>query len=81
MIFTTPGFTDERIHLFLATGLTKGESSLETDETLDLVPMPLSRALGMIESGEIQDGKTVVALLFAAKFLPTGVNPMEPQSI
>lgn len=67
-IFTTPGFTDERIHLFLATGLTKGDSSLETDEILDLVPMPLARALEMIETGEIQDAKTVVALLFAATF-------------
>ncbi len=67
-IFTTPGFTDERIHLFMATGLTKGESSLETDEILDLEPMPLARALGMIESGEIQDAKTVIALLFAATF-------------
>ena len=67
-IFTTPGFTDERIHLFMATGLTKGESSLETDEILDLAPMPLAQALGMIETGEIQDAKTAVALLFAATF-------------
>lgn len=67
-IFTTPGFTDERIHLFTATGLTKGEPSPETDEILDLAPMPLARALGMIESGEIQDAKTVIALLFAATF-------------
>ncbi len=67
-IFTTPGFTDERIHLFLATGLTSGESSLETDEILELVPMPLAKALAMVESGEIQDAKTVVALLFAATF-------------
>lgn len=67
-IFTTPGFTDERIHLFMATGLTKGEPSPETDEILDLAPMPLARALGMIESGEIQDAKTVVSLLFAATF-------------
>ena len=67
-IFTTPGFTDERIHLFMATGLTKGEPSPETDEILDLAPMPLAKALGMVESGEIEDAKTVVALLFAATF-------------
>ena len=67
-IFTTPGFTDEKIHLFMATGLTAGETKHEADEFLELQPMLLSRALGMIEAGEIQDGKTVVALLFAAGF-------------
>ena len=67
-IYTTPGFTDERIHLFLASGLTHGESATETDEFLEMVPMPLSRALELIERGEIQDGKTVVGILYAAGF-------------
>ncbi len=67
-IFTTPGFTDERIHLFLATGLTAGESNLESDEVLDIHPVPMSEALDMIRSGAIQDGKTISALLFAARF-------------
>ncbi len=67
-IFTTPGFTDERIHLFQATDLTRGEANRASDEILDLVPMPLVRALRMIESGEISDGKTVIALLFAGTF-------------
>lgn len=67
-IYTTPGFTDEKIHLFMAAGLTKGETRHEADEFLELEPMLLSRALGMIESGEIQDAKTVLGLLFAAGF-------------
>lgn len=67
-ILTTPGFTDEKIHLFMATGLTSGETKHEADEFLELQPMLLSKALGMIQAGEIQDGKTVVALLFAAGF-------------
>jgi ADP-ribose pyrophosphatase len=67
-IYTTPGFTDEKIHLFMATGLTTGETKHEVDEFLELEPMLLSKALEMIESGEIQDGKTVIALLFAAGF-------------
>lgn len=67
-ILTTPGFTDERIHLFLAEGLTMGEHRREQDEFLTVETMPMSRALGMIESGEIQDGKTIVGLLFAAGF-------------
>jgi len=67
-IFTTPGFTDERIHLFLATGLTSGESKLEDDEVLDTHSVPLHEALEMIRSGVICDGKTISALLFAARF-------------
>ncbi len=67
-MYTTPGFTDERIHIYMATGLVAGETKHEADEFLDLHPMLLSRALGMIESGEIQDGKTALGLLFAAGF-------------
>jgi len=67
-IYTTPGFTDERIHLFMATGLVAGETKHEVDEFLDLHPMRLSRALEMVEAGEIQDAKTVIGLLFAAGF-------------
>ncbi len=67
-MYTTPGFTDEKIHIFMATGLETGESKHEVDEFLDLQPMKLSRALQMIEAGEIQDAKTALGLLFAAGF-------------
>lgn len=67
-MFTTPGFTDERIHVFQATALTRGESERESDEFLEVETMSLSKALSMIESGEIQDGKTALALLFTAGF-------------
>lgn len=67
-MFTTPGFTDEKIHLYLATGLVAGESAREADEFMELAPVKLSRALSMIEQGEIQDAKTALALLFAAGF-------------
>ena len=67
-IYTTPGFTDEKIHLFMATGLVAGETKHEVDEFLDLHPMRLSRALEMVEAGEIQDAKTIIGLLFAAGF-------------
>jgi ADP-ribose pyrophosphatase len=67
-MFTTPGFTDEKIHLFMATGLTVGETKHEADEFLELQPMLLSRALQMVELGEIQDAKTALGLLFAAGF-------------
>lgn len=67
-IYTTPGFTDEKIHIFMATGLVAGETKHESDEFLELEPMLLSRALGMVESGEITDAKTALGLLFAAGF-------------
>jgi ADP-ribose pyrophosphatase len=68
-IFTTPGFTDEKIHLFLATELVNGTQALDADEFVEPVTMPLSEALEMIRSGEISDAKTICTLLFAAGFL------------
>ena len=66
--FTTPGFTDERIHAFMAVGLKRGESQLETDEFITVETMTLSQALGLIEKGEIKDAKTALAILYAAGF-------------
>jgi ADP-ribose pyrophosphatase len=67
-IYTTPGFTDERIHLFMATGLSHGEHKREPDEFMEVETLAMSRALEMIARGEIVDSKTVVALLFVAGF-------------
>lgn len=66
-IFTTPGFTDEKIHLFVARGLTAGASALESDEILEISSTPMAQALEMIQSGVIKDGKTIIALLLAAQ--------------
>ncbi len=68
-IWTTPGFTDERIHLFLATELTAGETKFDSDEFVEPVPMLLSRALQLVRDGEIQDAKTLCTLLYAAGFV------------
>jgi ADP-ribose pyrophosphatase len=67
-ILTTPGFTDERIHLFMATGLTRGAAKTEDDEFIEVETLPLSRALSLVETGEISDAKTALALLYAAGF-------------
>ena len=64
----TPGFADERIHIFLATGLTRGETAYEADEFAEVHVVKLSRALAMIEQGEIVDAKSIVGILFAAGF-------------
>ena len=67
-ILTTPGFTDEVIHLFMATGLTHGEPNREADEFVELVIMRLSEALDLVRTGDITDSKTALALLYAAGF-------------
>jgi ADP-ribose pyrophosphatase len=70
--FTTPGFTDEQIRLYMATHLTAGTGKLDVDEFIEPVTMYMSDALRMIRDGEITDGKTMITILFAAGFLMTG---------
>lgn len=67
-MYTTPGFTDERIHVFMATGLKRGETAHEADEFMTLEPVTLSRALQLIERGEIKDAKTALGILYSARF-------------
>ena len=69
MIHTTPGFTDEKIHLFLATDCTTGTEKKDEDEFIEPVTLPISAALEKIRDGEITDGKTICTLLYAAGFL------------
>jgi ADP-ribose pyrophosphatase len=61
-IFTAPGFTDEVIHLYKATGLTKGRQQLDRDEVLEVIEMPIAEAIGKIQDGTIRDAKTIVGL-------------------
>jgi ADP-ribose pyrophosphatase len=61
-IFTAPGFADEVIHVYKATGLTKGRQQLDPDEVLDIIEMPLSEAVNKIEDGTIRDAKTIIGL-------------------
>jgi ADP-ribose pyrophosphatase len=65
-ILPAPGYTDEHIHIFLATGLTLGEQRLEDDEILTVQPTPFDKAIEMIKTGEIQDAKTIVGLLLTS---------------
>jgi ADP-ribose pyrophosphatase len=68
-IYTTPGFTDEKIHIFLASQLTQGDAAREADEFLTVEPVKLSRALELVKSGELNDAKTAVGILYAAGFV------------
>jgi ADP-ribose pyrophosphatase len=71
-ILTTPGFTDERIHLFLAEDLRPGRTAPDDDEFIELVKLPLSAALQRVRDEEIVDAKSICTLLFAAGFLLAG---------
>ena len=71
-IYTTPGFTDEVIHLFAATELTPGDADLDVDEFIEVVRMPFSRAVELIRTGELVDAKSVACLLYAKSFLLAG---------
>jgi ADP-ribose pyrophosphatase len=69
-ILTTPGFCDERIHLFLARGLRETESAHDADEVIaEIRRIPLSDALAMIRQGEIVDAKTIAGLHLAGAAL------------
>jgi ADP-ribose pyrophosphatase len=68
-ILTAPGFCDERIHLFLARALSAVPQRLEHDEVLSVSRLPLTRALAMIRSGEIEDAKTIAGLHHTAEYV------------
>lgn len=70
--YTTPGFTNEKIHLFMAVGLKEGEHRREHDEFMEVHTLRWSKVRQMMESGEICDGKTLLALFYAQAFQGTG---------
>ena len=61
-ILTAPGFTDEVIHIYKATGMRAGRQQLDRDEVLEVLEIPLEETIKMIEAGTIRDAKTIVGL-------------------
>ncbi|MBI4536319.1 MAG: NUDIX hydrolase [Ignavibacteriae bacterium] len=69
-IYTTPGFCDEELHIYLATQLRKSDGGHRREEgefTMSVHEIPLKEALTMVAKGEIQDSKTIVGLLLAER--------------
>ncbi|MBQ5770166.1 MAG: NUDIX hydrolase [Clostridia bacterium] len=66
---TTPGFCTEVISVYLAQGLSKGDTDFDDDEFIDLVKMPVREAADMVMRGEIADAKTISGILMADKYL------------
>ncbi|HNV89286.1 MAG TPA: NUDIX hydrolase [Methylotenera sp.] len=63
------GYSNEIIHIYLARGLSAGAHQRDDDEHLDIFEAPFEQCLSMIQNGEITDGKTMIALFFAEKYL------------
>ena len=75
-IYTTPGFCNEQISIYLATGLSQRNAHPDEDEFLGLTRMPLSEAVSLCMSGEFRDSKTVIGLLMARNVLAAADAPV-----
>lgn len=64
-ITPVPGYSDERIHIFLATGLQPARQHLDQDEIINVYEIEFNQALEMIERGEIRDAKSIAGLFLA----------------
>lgn len=78
VITPLPAYSDERIHIYMATGLTQASQNLDADELLSVHPTALQAALAMIADGKIGDAKTIAALHLAANRLCRSAGPDRP---
>ncbi|MBQ7565485.1 MAG: NUDIX hydrolase [Oscillospiraceae bacterium] len=69
MFYPAAAYCDERIHMYLARGLHRGEQELDSDEFLNVELVPIETLVGEVMNGKIPDAKTQVAILKAAKLL------------
>jgi ADP-ribose pyrophosphatase len=76
-LWSSPGFCDERLHVFVATGLRRAEQALGEGERIEVHPLPMHTALAMVRDGRIEDAKTVAALLYYACFTASDRRPSD----
>lgn len=65
--YSTPGFCEEKLYVYLATELTPAAQQLDHDELVEIIYLPLAEAISLAERGAIEDAKTIIALLLAAQ--------------
>jgi ADP-ribose pyrophosphatase len=68
-IVPVPGYSNERIHLYLAAGLKTAARNLDEDEIIDVHEIVFEATLGMIKRGDIQDAKSISGLFMASEWL------------
>ncbi len=71
--YVSPGFLTEKMFVFLASGLTASKQQLDEDEILSVVRFSFDEALEKIETGEIEDAKTMIGLILAGKRFGVGI--------
>lgn len=71
-MYPSPAYLSEIIHIYMASGLNYSSQKLDDDEFLDIVRLPLDKAVSMVLSNDIKDGKTKLALLMAERILRAG---------
>lgn len=72
--YTSAGFTDEKMYLFLATELTEGTAEPEKDEYIEVVKLGLETLIDMVLKGEILDSKTIIGALIAKNYFKNKEN-------
>ena len=63
------GYSEEKIYIYLMTGLVCGQQELDEDEALEVVTMPFDQVYEMARKGELEDAKTIAALFFAGRYM------------
>lgn len=66
--YTSPSFSNEKMHLFIATGLTEGIAEPENDEYIEVLTYELDELLKMVHNGEITDSKTIIGIIMANNY-------------
>lgn len=69
--YTSPGFCNEKMYLFIARDLEEGEATPDTDEYIDVKKIPIEKLIHMIEIGEICDSKTIIGIQMVERLLKT----------
>jgi ADP-ribose pyrophosphatase len=66
-MYPSPGYTDEKIYIYKASGLTEGETNFDEDEFIKIERYPMSKALELVNNGYINDAKSIIAILMLDK--------------
>jgi ADP-ribose pyrophosphatase len=68
-LYSTPGFSDEILHMFVATGLKEGKACADEDEFISWEKIPVKKLVDMVLNHEVTDGKTIIGILLAEKIV------------
>jgi ADP-ribose pyrophosphatase len=73
--FVAPGYCEERLYVYLATGIEESSQNLDDDEEIEVVRLPFESAMERVRSGEIDDAKSIIAIMLAAPLIGSSRHP------